>query len=523
MPEKPMRKLCFVLILLLAPVAFAQWQPTTGTGPISYNGGNVGIGTSSPGYALHVVGDIRATSSMILGNYAPYGSTLVGTTWYSPWIPTSPGYLKLVTTLADGEGNCYTIHIAGYRPLAGSTFDIRCSAKTDGTPAVFNSPVCESTGLDAPVEMGTELRTGGTNPVAVIRIGTPTSSALSWKFSRYTLDYTGLVPKTAADFQWVYGETTPAQTGNTNNIIQLDASGQLTLNAPTATSTTLTASGYSKLTGNVMVGATNDPSLARLMVFAPNATTNTIGTATSYSGIVLSNTLDATMVLRTLSGGVAQITTDGTNRPLSFGSNFAEAMRIDASNRVGVGTSSPTEKLHVIGNEIVSGTLVSGSLSTGNISAANITASGTITGASVIGAVYQDLAEWVPATVDMVPGTVVVLNREHSNEVMPSTHAYDTAVAGVVSAQPGLILGRGDASKEQIATTGRVKVHVDATAAPIAIGDLLVSSDKPGTAMKSEPMQINGRTFHQPGTIIGKALEPLANGEGEILVLLSLQ
>ena len=41
--------------------------------------------------------------------------------------------------------------------------------------------------------------------------------------------------------------------------------------------------------------------------------------------------------------------------------------------------------------------------------------------------------------------------------------------------------------------------------------------------MKSEPMEINGRRFHQPGTIIGKALEPLDAGTGEILVLLSLQ
>jgi hypothetical protein len=29
--------------------------------------------------------------------------------------------------------------------------------------------------------------------------------------------------------------------------------------------------------------------------------------------------------------------------------------------------------------------------------------------------------------------------------------------------------------------------------------------------------------MHRPGTLIGKALEPLSEGEGEILVLLSLQ
>jgi len=153
----------------------------------------------------------------------------------------------------------------------------------------------------------------------------------------------------------------------------------------------------------------------------------------------------------------------------------------------------------------------------------NITATGSITAASVIGAVYQDVAEWVPATTSMQPGTVVVLNREHSNEVMPSARAFDTAVAGVVSAQPGVILGVASASKAQVATTGRVKVHVDATAAAIAIGDLLVTSDKSGTAMKSQTVNVGGVQFHRPGTVIGKALEPLPKGEGEILVLLSLQ
>ena len=64
---------------------------------------------------------------------------------------------------------------------------------------------------------------------------------------------------------------------------------------------------------------------------------------------------------------------------------------------------------------------------------------------------------------------------------------------------------------------------VDAKQGGIHVGDLLVTSDEPGMAMKSEPMDINGRKFHQPGTILGKALEPLASGHGQILVLLSLQ
>jgi hypothetical protein len=136
---------------------------------------------------------------------------------------------------------------------------------------------------------------------------------------------------------------------------------------------------------------------------------------------------------------------------------------------------------------------------------------------------YQDVAEWVPVSEQMSAGTVVVLNRSKSNEVTASTRAYDTAVAGVVSARPGVVLGEPGDSKEKIATTGRVKVHADATKHAIQVGDLLVTSDVTGMAMRSEPIEVGGRSFHQPGTIIGKALESLDHGQGEVLVLLSLQ
>lgn len=178
-----------------------------------------------------------------------------------------------------------------------------------------------------------------------------------------------------------------------------------------------------------------------------------------------------------------------------------ERMRITNSGNIGIGTGNPAHKLHVNGNAFVSGTLTGG----------NITAH------------YQDIAEWVKASIDLNPGDVVVLNHEAVNEVMPSSSAYDTRVAGVVSEQPGLTLGVAGDAKEMIATTGRVKVRVDATSAPIRVGDLLVTSDKAGFAMKSIPMEFNGRQMHQPGTIIGKALENLEDGEGTILVLLSMQ
>lgn len=172
---------------------------------------------------------------------------------------------------------------------------------------------------------------------------------------------------------------------------------------------------------------------------------------------------------------------------------------------VGIGTTpgaAPDSTLQVVGTGHFTG---------------NVTVDGNIA------AKYQDVAEWVETSEKLASGAVVVLDPELPNHVMASSKPYDTSVAGVVSASPGVILGEGSSSKEKIATTGRVKVRVDATKSPIRIGDLLVTSAEPGTAMKSEPMNVAGVQLHRPGTIVGKALEPLPSGRGEILVLLSLQ
>ena len=185
----------------------------------------------------------------------------------------------------------------------------------------------------------------------------------------------------------------------------------------------------------------------------------------------------------------------------STSSGGTERVRVTSAGNVGIGTSAPAQRLHVVGNVRVDGEL---------------------TGTNVK-AQYQDLAEWVPSNVDLEPGTVVILDRAVGNGVMASSGAYDTTVAGVVSAKPGIILGEEGASKEQIATTGRVRVKVDASAGPIQVGDLLVTSSRTGRAMKSSPVDVGGIAMHRPGTIIGKALEPLQSGEGEILVLLSMQ
>jgi hypothetical protein len=185
-----------------------------------------------------------------------------------------------------------------------------------------------------------------------------------------------------------------------------------------------------------------------------------------------------------------------TTTPLGS-TNWVERLRIDSAGRVGIGAvPTGTALLRVAGDAVVDGN---------------------------IAAKYQDVAEWVETGERLAPGTVVVVDPDTTNGARVSQKAYDIGVAGVVSAQPGILLGDEGASKSLVAQSGRVKVKVDAGYGPIKAGDLLVTSPTAGYAMRSQPVRVANQSLHRPGTLLGKALEALPRGKGEILVLLTLQ
>lgn len=119
------------------------------------------------------------------------------------------------------------------------------------------------------------------------------------------------------------------------------------------------------------------------------------------------------------------------------------------------------------------------------------------------------------------PGTVMVLDDE--SKLRESHHAYDKRVAGVISGagyyKPGLVLDKQESqqNRKPIALLGKVFCKVDAQFGAIEVGDLLTTSPTPGHAMKtSDPL----KAF---GAVIGKALRPLADGQGLIPILIALQ
>jgi hypothetical protein len=527
--------------------------------------GNAGIGTGAPSAKLHVSGP------------GIFGKKIIAMPWTNTWGP-STGYIKLVTPIVHTESNMFQIHIVGYRfSPVGDSIDIRCSGYAYAGNYLFRT-TCQTNGTDLPVEIGAETRPGGTDPVVVVRIGTPTTS---WYYAQFSAEYDGWVAKSPAGFQWVVGETTPVQTGNTNNIVADDNTGNLAVGAIGTAPTTnrLTVNGASTFNGSVGIGMTNPAErlhvlgnasisgklivtesndnsqgvyITRNPVFEPGspsqmdyglylqATENVQSGASNGGGLLgafLKSHLNGPGTLNTATGAHIDVGAAATGGTVLSGVglkvNFTQASGSTITTGTGVYVSdvlatndyafyqAGADDTNYFAGNLLIGTTSSPTGAKLEV-AGNANFTGTVTGGN-IKAHYQDVAEWVPSNSDLEPGTVVVLDPAIGNGIMASIAAYDTTVAGVVSAQPGILLGEEGASKEQIATTGRVRVKADASRGAIAVGDLLVTSDKPGYAMRSTPIEIGGTAIHRSGTIVGKALEPLTDGQGEILVLLSLQ
>jgi len=131
----------------------------------------------------------------------------------------------------------------------------------------------------------------------------------------------------------------------------------------------------------------------------------------------------------------------------------------------------------------------------------------------------EDFAIGTETCVD--PGTVMVLRGDGT--LVPSQRAYDKCVAGVISGAgeywPAIILDKQQTSglRQPVALVGKVYRKVDAQYLPIEVGDLLTTSPTTGHAMKAAD------ATRSHGSVIGKALKPLASGQGLLPVLISLQ
>lgn len=147
---------------------------------------------------------------------------------------------------------------------------------------------------------------------------------------------------------------------------------------------------------------------------------------------------------------------------------------------------------------------------------------------------FAEMMKFNENITELEPGDVVCINPDSSNILQKSNSPYSKNLAGVISEKPAVLgnqfydpLEQDEEDSENknplidiknnalpVAILGIVKTKVSCENGEIKPGDLLTTSSTPGHAMKAADLKI--------GTIVGKALEPLKEGKGKILVLVCL-
>ncbi len=210
-----------------------------------------------------------------------------------------------------------------------------------------------------------------------------------------------------------------------------------------------------------------------------------------------------------------------------IGNNDMGTGSLAVQGEVSIGDSENPHNLFVSGSVTIgaeepggtSGVVVNGNLSVGTEDVGNrqFTVHGnaeitqTLSVSNIEGA---DIAEYYPVEKGVEAGDVVVVGKD-GDRLIKSDEAYSMLVAGIVSESPGIVIAaQEDGSSKPIALKGRVSCKVVGEAGPISRGDILVTSSRPGYAMKGDPDKIKLAT-----QVVGIALEDFDGQEGKIKVL----
>jgi hypothetical protein len=621
-----------------AAVADSDWA-FFGANIYSAVPGNVGIGTSSPAAKLDVYGDVRVGAPGAGFPVTIYGDGIAGNKVYWDddkiafragrdsdglhWAPDSIGYYSFA---------------AGYEVLASGVSSVSLGSHNNsrGDASVTLGRVNTAQGTDA-VAIGSQnlarglysfaagrLNTAeGTASVAIgygVRADANYSTALGYYTDvngRYSTAM-GYQSEANGDYATAMGHSTHADGYSSTALgYHTDVNGSFSTATGYQTEAhgdTATAMGaYAFATGPASVAIGRSVTSSGHASSALGAYTHASGDFASASGfgsLASGDYSSASGVYATASGtystaiGMFVDAGPATNamvlgRGITNGSeltnNIANSLMVGfntttptlfvggPNNRVGIGTTTPSEELEISGEaritssanvqalDVYSSAFTSGEMvnvyTTQDVSSSwdmfeihigdsssntmqfiecergtdtkfrvngdgNVYADGAFTGP----ADFSEMIEVSDGAYSAEPGDVMVIDSNGRRKVIRSSRGRSTLVAGIYSTKPGFVGSEREWDKPSsgeepgvhnlktmaaefdevpVAVVGIVPCKVSAENGAIGAGDLLVTSNTPGHAMRDDdPKQ---------GTVLGKALEPLSSGTGVIKVLVTLQ
>ena len=262
--------------------------------------GNVGIGTTTPIAKLDVNGSIRANNHL---THLPWYNS--GPAPQGSWVL---GYFKLKTSIHKNEENMFLIKIHGYRyGLGGAPFEIKCSGYAYGATTLISNR-CHTDGISDPVAIGVD-----TDDTVMITIGSTAAGSL-WYYDQFSVEYSGWKPKTPESFTWEWNYNSNPSIASQNNVVVDDVIGAIGIG-------TAAPSKQLEINADANVGA---------------------------RGIRLSQPSNGINLDISTSGGGNSFIGTTTNDDFNIFTNGTSKIKVTASGRVGIGTTSPTAKLDII-------------------------------------------------------------------------------------------------------------------------------------------------------------------------------
>jgi hypothetical protein len=295
--------------------------------------GNVGIGdfsSSSPGYKLDVVGDINFTGTLYQNDSA-----------FTSGLSELPGDTRqgFVKTYTASSGDMFGIEQVSSAQSGISRPEMRLFTSEEGTAGIGFGKYTNATSFDHQMVIDQDGNVG---------IGDTSPS--------YKLDVAGdinltgdlRINGTATSFSDTNTQLTQEQVEDYinglivagSNITKTynDSAGTLTIAAAGGSSVWSEASGEAYYIGNVGVGIANPGN--PLHVYSSQDWLIKVESSDGKSGIRLKDTHDETFIM----------THSGTTSIGPEGSVHANNINILANGKIGMGTTSPDEKLQVVGD-----------------------------------------------------------------------------------------------------------------------------------------------------------------------------